>query len=90
MGVEGRADDQRGLGARWGTSLQTGGVEQRNQLWRAEEEGHGCRGERSRSPVEVVLGRSRDKQRSLAKNQRRWQETDGPVAGAVTALASAA
>lgn len=30
MGVEGRADDQQELVAGWGTSLQTGGVEQRN------------------------------------------------------------
>lgn len=36
MGVGDRADDQGELGARWGTSLQTGGHEQRNQLWRAE------------------------------------------------------
>ena len=49
MGVEGRPDDQQGLGASWGTSLQTGRVEQRNCLWRAEMEEHGCRGEGSRS-----------------------------------------
>ena len=90
MGVEGRADDQQGLGAGWGTSLQTGGVEQRNHQWRAEREGRGCKGEGSRSLGEVVLGRSRGKQGAQARNQRRWQETDGPVAGAVTALASSA
>lgn len=32
MGVGDRADDQQGLDARQGTSLQTGGVEQRNHL----------------------------------------------------------
>lgn len=85
-----RADDQWGLGARWGTSLQTGGVEQRNHRWRAEKEGHGCRGEGSRSWVEVVLSRSRGMQGTQARNQGRWQETDGPVAGAATVLASSA
>lgn len=90
MGVEGRADDQQGLGASWGTSLQTGRVEQRNYLWRAEMEEHGCRGEGSRSLGEVVLGRGTDKKRARARNRRRWQETGGPVAGAVTALASSA
>ena len=90
MGVEGRPDDQEGLGASWDTSLQTGRVEQRNYLWRAEMEEHGCRGEGSRSLGEVVLGMSRDKKGAQARNQRRWQETGGPVAGAVTALASSA
>lgn len=90
MGVGDREDDQRGLGARWGTSLQTGGVEQRNHLWRAEREEHNCRGEESRSLVAMVWSRSRGKQGTRARNQRRWQETDGPVAGAVTALASSA
>lgn len=90
MGVGDREDDQRGLGARWGTNLQTGGVEQRNHLWRAERKEHNCRGEESRSPVEMVLSRSRSKQGTQARNQRRWQETDGPVAEAVTALASSA
>lgn len=32
MGVGDRADDQQGLGARWDTNLQTGGVEQKNHL----------------------------------------------------------
>lgn len=86
----GRADGQWALEARWDTSLQAGGVEQRNCLWRAEREGRGCRGEGSRSWVEAVLGRSRGKQGTRARNQRRWQETDGPVAGGVTALASSA
>lgn len=86
----GKADDQWELGARRGTSLQTGGAEQRNCLWRAEREGHGCRGEGSRSWVQVVLGTSRGRQGARARNQRRWQETAGPVAGAVTALASSA
>lgn len=90
MGVGDREDDQRDLGARWGTSLQTGGVEQRNHLWRAEREEHSCRGEESTSPVETVWSRSRGKQGTRARNQRRRQETDGPVAGAATALASSA
>lgn len=37
-----------------------------------------------------MLGRSRGKQGAQARNQRRWQETDGPVAGAVTSLVSSA
>lgn len=90
MGLGGRADDPWGLGARWDTSLQTGGVEQRSHPWRAEREGHDCRGEGSRSLVGVALGRSRGKRGARARNRRRWQETGGPVAGAVTALASSA
>lgn len=88
MGVEGRAGEQRGLGARSGTSLQIGGVEQRNHLERPEREGLGCRGEESRSLVEMVLGRSRGRQGPRARNQRGWPEIDEPAAGAVIALAS--
>ena len=57
MGVEGRPDDQQGLGASWDTSLQTGRVEQRNYLWRAEmEELTGCRTERRRPSGEHRAG----------------------------------
>lgn len=40
--------------------------------------------------MEMALSRSRGKQGTQARNQRRWQEADGPVAEAVTALASSA
>lgn len=90
MGVGGKAGDQRGSSARWGTSPQTGGVEQMNHLWRAGWEGYGCRGEGSRLLVGVVLHRSRDKQGTQTGSWRRWQETNGPVVGAMTALASVA
>lgn len=40
--------------------------------------------------MEMVLSKSRDKEGTQAQNQRRWQEIDGPMAGAVTSLASSA
>lgn len=38
--------------------------------------------------MEAVLGRSRGKQGTQARDQRMQQVTDGPVAAQVTALAS--
>lgn len=90
MGVGDRADDQWGLGARWGTSPQAGEEEQVRHPWRAGRGEHGCRGEGGKVLAGVVLYRCRDKQRTLARSQRRWRETDGLSAGVVTALASVA
>lgn len=86
----GKADGQQGLGARQGTSPQTGVAKQRCLLWRAGRGGRGCRGEGSRSLVVVVARRSRGKQGTLARSWKRRQETDGPGAEAVSALASVA
>lgn len=58
--------------------------------YRAGRGERGCRGEGSRVRVEVVLHRYRGKERTLTRSQRRWPETDGLLAGVVTALASVA
>lgn len=90
MVVGDRADGQQGLGARWGTSPQAGEEEAMRHLWRVGRAECDCRGEGSRVLVEVVLYRSRDKQGTLARSQRRWPEVDELVAVAATAPVSVA
>lgn len=76
-------------GARWDTNHQAGAAEPRSPLQRAGRIGRGCKGEDSRSQVEAALGRRGDMQRPLAGSLKKWQETGGPAAEAVRALACA-